>query len=277
MPSFKNPDSSYRIAEEELKAEGVIPTIPNQDPRAIFDISNPRSVINLVPPQIKKAMLRVPLEFYEMDEEELVPLAFPKLQPGKLKPKPTPIDCRLRTAFWIEYERCQTLLTPMLWRNIYSGACTPSYFDQHWLSQKYKVAWLLKPPADYRLALEELLTYGLEEMRELMAIPLQDDAGRVNVKLAEVKFKIWQAVEMRLKGAVIQRVRSENLNVNVNTDHQGGVTPSSNIEEDVSTLDLRIAELEKGLHQALPPAIQQAAVLAPEAMPEMVELNKSKS
>lgn len=270
------PERPVTLAREELIAEGLIDSFPNQDPRAILDESNPRSIINLCPKNIRAAILRTPIEFIEMDEADLVPRAFPKIQPGKAAPKPTPIDCRIRTAFWIEYDRCQQHMLPMLMKNIYGGVCTQSYFQQHWLSSKYKTAWLLKPPTDYRIALEELLMYGVEEMREVMSLPLTDNQGRVNTKLAEVKFKIWQAVEMRLKGAVIQRIRSENLNYNVDSDTTGTPAPTSNAEEDVSQLDRRIAELESSLHKTLPPAVEQAAVLAPEVLKEVVEL-KTKS
>lgn len=270
-------DRDITLAREALIEEGVLAPGPNADPRSLLDTENPRSVINLAPDQVKLAILRTPLDFINMEEEELVPLAFPRVQrkQGHTRIAPSATDCRLRSAFWLEYERCQENVTKMSMRHIYSGVCSQSYFIQNWLRSKYKVAWLLKPPADYRMALEELLMYGLEEMREIMTLPVVNEAtGRVDSKLADIKFKIWQAVEMRLKGAIIQKIRSENLNVNFNND--GSAPPTSAAEDDVSILDQKIAELEGTLHKTLPPAIEQLQVLAPEVVKEVVELeNKS--
>jgi hypothetical protein len=169
--------------------------------------SNPRSVINLVPPYLQTQIKVIPEEFLDMEEEEL-----------KVAGRCDIVENRLKHSFWHEYTNAQLKGRSMNLVNVYSGVCSSHYFKNSIIHNSYKLAYILIPPASYRIALDELLSISLEQIRDIMTTPHRDAKGKVDAKLAAVKVKIADSIIMRVKGAVVQKVEQKNLNVNVDVE-----------------------------------------------------------
>lgn len=220
----------------------------------LWDTANPASVVNLLSPgasdKIKNCAIVKPDLFNIQDEHTL----YQHL--SKIKAKPTPTDNRLRLAFWLEYDRvCNGFKDRIEMVNVYAGVCTHAYFENKYLKIPEKVAWLLTPPASYEVVLEEALQFGIEQLRETLSLPHLKDNGEIDVKMIELKAKIFAMLDMRKHGMYTQKIKQESLNINV-TDatklatQVGGKT----LDQTMQMLEDKIRELEKRdkSRQALP-------------------------
>lgn len=197
----------------------------------IKDTSNPRSIINLTPSSVSNAIGYIPESIFELGEREL-----------KQAAKPTEIEERLRYSFWREYDQAQSALRRINLANIYGGVCSQTHFLKNIVSNSFKLAYILTPPLDYEVQMQELLGLGLEQLRDILLQPHVDDNGKPNPKMADVKQKIVESLHLRVKGAVPYRMETKNLNVNVDGSKQGQLSSKSNIS--ISEIDRELQELE---------------------------------
>lgn len=202
----------------------------------LWDEENPRAVINLVADRFRNAMLQIPDFLRVMPEKDL-----------ERRVRPTATDGRLRLAFWQEYNRAQDNMKNMNLANVFAGVCTKQYFFEWYLTNHERVAYMLTPPASYMKAAEEALTFGIERMRELLALDVNgtDHKGRpkINTSLAKVQLEIVKMLELRVKGAVVQKTMNAHYVQDARNANKEGVRAieSMNMDE----VQARIAALEK--------------------------------
>jgi hypothetical protein len=208
---------------------------------SLLDRSDPQALINILPPALQTALesaYESDPALFGMDERTLY-----KHLSGMSR-RPTITDNRLRLKFWNEYDRAQSVGNgkEMNITAILSGICSRPFFYDHYLSKPENVAWMLCIPASYEVVMEESLQFGLEQMRDILALPIEKD-GKINTKLAELKAKITDMLHTRIKGAVVQK----NLNINA--------TPSQvqQAGEELTMEDIqrRLKEIEKKKAQAM--------------------------
>lgn len=149
---------------------------------------------------------------------------------------PNPSDNRLRLKFWNEYERAQESMEWMVVVHIYSGICSREYFFQKYMIEPYKMAWLLCPPANYLVITEEALQVGLEALRDILEQKLTLPNGRINVALGNLKLKIVELLDIRVKGAVVQKT----MNLHVSEKKVADIKEIKSMEE----LDRRLRDIE---------------------------------
>ena len=234
-----------------------IPETGSSEDLDFFDESNPRSLINLLPETARKCVLEIPEEFLNQDAVELEKV---------LKPNAT--DNRLRLNFWSEYDAAHSTGRFMKMMNIYRGVITKAAFYRLVLQDPKRLAWLLCPPIEYKNSLNEILTTGLNRLREIISAPVLDQNGNLMPKQADVVLKAYLAVESRVKGAVVQKVESKveqksvNVNFNENThEKKAAMRPE---ELDARLSEVR-AQLERskthGVPQSLKKSLTQAEVV----------------
>jgi hypothetical protein len=205
----------------------------------LWDASNPDSVVSLVPPKLgerfRLAFEKRP-DLFGLDEKALKK----KLMAEESTPNLT--ECRLRIAFWMEYDRAHSSGRRIYLNLVYGGICLAETFHA-FMGFPEKVAWLLNPPATYAKKMEEALDYGLEQLREILDLPNTDSKGRLNPKLMELKAKIVEMMDRRVKGSVVQRVEQKNMNLHIGTtDKQVAHAMLGTSMEEV---EKRIKELER--------------------------------
>lgn len=240
---------------ENLPAE-----LPEDAPIDIWDRTNERSVINLLPPALASNIIEASKqrpEFFQIEDERLL-----RRHLRENGTEPTPTDNRLRVAFWHEYERAQTLANPkMVISAIHAGVCSRQLFDRYMLRPE-KVAWILCPPASYTTIAEEALSFGLEQLRDILALPVQrlDAKGRVIVdtKLGELQAKIVAMLDNRVKGAVKQTIENRNMNLNISTsDKQVAKAAMSGTMDQI---ERRLKELERRDRSRVPVEVESKVV-----------------
>jgi hypothetical protein len=167
---------------------------------------------------------------------------------------PAPVDNRIRLKFWTEYDRAQSEGDRFRTVNVYGGLCPHELFYNYYLKDPCRVAWMLCMPTSYQVKMEEGLSFGLDELRDVLEEPhtTQVDVKGpkgwvkktvVNTKLIEAKIKIVQMMDLRLKGGVVQK----QLNIHATTKALGNMVQSASMED----LHKRLKELEHEKRKAL--------------------------
>lgn len=227
----------------------------------ILNESDPRSLINLVPPKLKLAIENTPDWYLEMDEQAL--LKSFKAHNGY---EPTFTDHRIRISFWAEYERAQRLGISLHMPNVYGGVCSKSYYLRNFLEDKQRVAWLLCPPAEYTQIMNEALIYGVGQLRDLLATPHKFVNSRgvetVDAKLAAVKVEIVKMFDTRLKGAVVQKTQNMHLHASTKAHEPDN---KSQMPETLDEIEKKILALEQEISKRQTPH-------APKAPPGVIDV-----
>lgn len=207
-----------------------------------FNRMEPRAPINVVTPGIQRAMVEAHAanpELFSMDEGQL----FQELRSRGRQISPT--DNRLRLAFWLEYDRCHSEGRPFSPGNVYGGVCTKQIFLQNYLVNPDKVAWMLLPPVDYLVRIREAHSFGLDQMRAILAME-NVSFGKPNVKLMELQAKIFHMLDQREKGGYTQRQEIKQLSITASASQVQEAT----MEKTMATLNERLKALDKKEREA---------------------------
>lgn len=196
-----------------IRVGGATPPEALKD-EPMFDVNNPRSLINLLPSSIRDYAVRVPKRYFTLSESELELECFDGA-------KPFNEARRLRIGFWLEYDRVQNYEEKiMIVANIVKGNCGEFYFLKKFLTNQKHLAWMLRAPEGYINALEDIHSLGIKKMIEILMLPVErDDRGNQDTRLMKVQKSIYDSADLRLKGAIVQQVNQtidqRNLQVNV--------------------------------------------------------------
>lgn len=194
--------------------EGYTPPRDGLPDPSRLDHENPRSLINLVDGSLKEAILRIPEKYLQMTERGLKKV---------LKPKET--ICRLRLAFWDEFNRSLENATQMKVDRIIRGVCTKEHFYSVVLLDPKMLAWVVTPPLDHMIAQRELLDLATSRLRDIVKAPIvitetkrfpngtEIVTKKANPAVMGQVMKAFELLSDRVYGAVIQRQQNVNLNL----------------------------------------------------------------
>lgn len=185
-------------------------------------------ILRHLPLVLRKRVQDIPPSFFAMDEDELAsntPL-------GRFTPK----ENKLRLAFWREYHRASEAGAVVAETAIIRGICSFRHWRERILTDPIKFTYILTPPPDYMLNLEETLGTLMGKLREVADLPVMDVNQKPIYKNIELMLKVFPHIDNRVKGAAVQRIESKSLNVTTNIKD----VPSS-----MEDIDKRLAELEK--------------------------------
>ena len=263
--------SEYHDPTQYIR-NGLVTRGENDTGIVVFDRDNPRSVYSLVPEVVQGAIERVSPEFFKYTEKAL-------LRALERKEMLDERDYRLRVSFWAEYNAVQDgFKSKMNMANVTRGCCTYKYFYEVVLRTPQKLAWILFPVTDYKVALEEMHEYSLREMRKVLTMPLMkkkqvprrgrgskkdqmyyEEIEEVNIPLIREKMKIFALIDNRLKGAVTQSVRIEQKTQNLHHHQfapQKDHTKNLEAPKSLSQIEKEIKELTNGDPIEIPQAIE---------------------
>lgn len=226
-------------------------------------------LLKMLPNFIREKINFLQDSYFERDEDDLVREIF---KGGK----PDLLSSRLKLNFWEEYDQARKKGGgQMRVTNIIAGVCTIAQFKKY-IGDKTRLAWLIRVPADYRLALADIQELGLAQMREILCMDNYNAKGDINVKLLDVKFKIYQHSDMRVKGAIIQRIDQRNLNMNVNANANTEENPAK-VALSMDEIEKRLTDLKRKSDSMLAPGGVQVDLMA-EISPEkdIIDINAKK-
>lgn len=118
---------------------------------------------------------------------------------------------QIRLSFWAEYDKCQAEKLSMVNLDyVLHGVCTNSFFANIFCNQLKNVFYILSVPPNYDKELDDMLQLGLSHLRKILELPGND------AKILNLKFKIFQHIDERKKGSIIQRIDQRSVNINKN-------------------------------------------------------------
>lgn len=174
---------------------------------AIYDVSNARSVINIVPNSLREAMLGLEDKWRNLSEVELKRMCKPEVEHAKL-----------RLQFWAEYNKAQDQGRMVQVGAVIRGVCSQEWWNSRVLRCPEKVAYIVVPPRDYLSTMAEMLDFGMDRLRDVLSLDLVDEKGRANAGLISQMVKIVQMLDLRVKGAVVQQHQVLSANINLGSD-----------------------------------------------------------
>lgn len=275
--NFSPPNISLAFPKPDSQHIQMAKEIANQKPPelsgdiVIFDESIPNSLINIVPPRIKECIqnaYKSDPHLFNMDETDLFSYLGSKYR------KPSPTENRLRLKFWFEFDRVQESWVAdakSKWENeinisrVISNICSRDFFYSSYIIHPSKLAWLLCIPASYQNKAEEALEFSFEQVRDILSqshiLYHPNDINKLNpqvdVQFATLKFKIFEALANRVKGAVVQRTENKSVSMNMNTSDRKLIREMATSMSETDLIE-KIKELErmerKSLH--LPDVVQ---------------------
>jgi len=192
-----------------------------------FDPGNPRSIVNICPEEMRKALVKLPHFWLYMTEQEI-----------EERVRPSPELCRVRMAFWKEYELAQSTIRQMSLADITKHLGFPSVFLIKSFTRIENLAWILCPPASYDTFLDEALSHGMKQLRKILDLPFITPEGRVDTRTADLVLKAVAFLDLRKNGGIVGK--QMNLNVESSPRQMRAITAQAQMED----IDAKIAELE---------------------------------
>lgn len=201
-----------------------------------LDLTNPQHFINLVPPFLKEAILKIPNSYFLFNEPQLIAEVY-KGEP------PLDSDYQMRLAFWEEYDSCFKTCKPMRAVRIYEGSCSQPHFHRHVVHDVGRLAFIISQPTNVSNRLKYSFHLAMSEMLKILKqpTPINSKTGTPDGKILDVKYKIFEYLDQRLHGSIIQRQQIDTKNLNVNID---GNKALSEIPQTPDAIDQRLKELE---------------------------------
>jgi len=205
-------------------------------PYTVYDVDDPRSVVNLMlSKKTKEAILAIPEDLRGFSEHELE---------KSLKPNST--DQRLRITFWYEYDKAQSTGESMQLNRIVGGVCTSEYWERHVLVKPKKLAYITTPPVDYVVSMKAMLAKSMNEIDEILSLPNLDTKGKPNKTVIEAKIKLMQYLDAKVKGAIIQRMAvHEKRDIRISKEDEGFDSMEEFGPEDLDKINSRIDNVKK--------------------------------
>jgi hypothetical protein len=197
--------------------------IPNYsgDP---LDKEDPRSLYNRLTNNLKEKLDALDPTIWDLSQEDLW-----------LKAQPSHAEAMTRQALWktfyVAKEDTLGAATHIPIAQITKNMDRANFYRV--IANPHKLAWMFTPPKNYMDSMEECLDLGLNRLREILGTPIKDKNGKIDPKAASVVLKAIALVDIRLKGAPVQR----NVNLNLNKEQTQALT-------DMGMIDQRLAELE---------------------------------
>lgn len=230
-----------------LKALGGSAAQARATPAAVarWGADQPDSVLNVIPKELGELALALPDELFKLSENVLEKSA-----------QVTRQDQRIRIQFWEEYERAHKVADQIDFGNVIAGTGLPTWgvYWEKLKSNQQLLAWLMQPPAHYRLQMKEAHQLGLKRLVDILDLPLmKKDAKGNEVPDTAVALLILQAfklVDQRLHGAVTQKI----VQAHIHETKPEGEPAATNMAE----VDRKLEALKKELENPTPVAITGA-------------------
>lgn len=204
----------------------------------VFDRKNPRSVVNLLPVKMKQYVENLEAKWFTCSAKQLEAWC-----------QPTEVEERLRITFWHEYGMAQDENRNINMKNVISPVCTREYFYRVVARNQSKLAYVMNPPSEYQIQVEEMLNLGLRKLREVLQLPLKEKStGKPDHKLINELIKITMFLDNRVKGAVTQRLQitQQSLNLNANYEMREAPKTMGDINAEMCAIDKEMRELTTG-------------------------------
>lgn len=191
----------------------------------LFDTKEPRSLVNIVWKDFRPVVERVrdgAAHLFELSEDRL-----------KKKASPEILHTMLRMRFWQEYDIAQSAGRRMMQKDVTRGLCTAEYWSRSICPSAELVAYMITPPPKYINKMEAMLDISMDEILAILELPIKNAQGKIDIGLIKEKVKIFQSLDLRVKGAVLQKVA-----IHQRIDQRTQIQSADSVLDSMSLTDL---------------------------------------
>ena len=157
------------------------------------------------------------------------------------------VNC-IRMKFWLEYDEAISHSRKMNTHSLYNGLCERQTFAEM-IRDPIKMAWIFTRPPFYDATIASLHQYSLLWIRKMLEEP-DSRAGKDRPAIIAAKLKIFEQLELRVKGSVVQKT----MNVHATVKQAAGP------EDKTNQLEKRLEDLETSAGQARAKVIDTSAL-----------------
>lgn len=199
-----------------------------------------KEIYKTLPSSFQRQWIDTPDRYWNLDEETLRAELFNQVQNNGL----FSLFRKIRIAFWEEYDR---------------AAASEVLFSLDSLTKHFKTRidlfdffnrfsaffpYMMIPVSSQQFTLKELDMLSKERMIEILSVPSVDlRTGRADSRLAKVQVQIYELIQDRIYGPVIQKIESSQKSVNVNVNTQATKEDATKAIESLTSVE----EIEKRL------------------------------
>lgn len=202
--------------------------------KQFLDKDEPHSLFNLLTPALVARVSRIPDEYFGLSESELA-AKIHENKPTK-RIQGMSLENRVRLAFWREYVAAINSGEKMRPQHIWRGVTSCEYFYLM-MDRPLQAAWILNPPPEESLILEESYAYALQKVREILDMPLYKVTGEADAPVAGQILRAAEFLGNRLHGAPTQKIESKTLRVNVGGRMLKAASPGPTGEYKIDSYD----------------------------------------
>ena len=230
----------------------------------LSQLEDPRSFVNLLPPEVREAVLTLPEDLVDKDEDHLL-----KLLQDKYNYQPTASAEALRTNFWMELDRVAATRNEVMNQgNVYLGICSRAYFHKVLHDYPAVLAYILCRPPEYEAVMRGMLSLSSRRIRDVLNIPLtKADGSLQDPKIIELVLKAAAMVDLRAKGGYLQR--SETKNLTMMKQETTSYTTVFQAASDKRPFD--VAKIAENIDEKIALLEKEMAQVAGQALPEPTE------
>lgn len=211
---------------------------------SLFDVTNPYSLINMVPTKLAPLLHQLKTKMPKM--HNMTEAAIRKAA------EVTDRDDRVRIAFWDEYDRATTTRQKMSLGRILTGNIPLETWMSVYERQPMKLLFIITPIKSYATAMKAILDRGVNRLQEIINLPFHDKDGKLDTRVISQVLKAIQLVDMRVKGAIIQKVQIQQQTMQMNAN----VSSEALKELSINDLERLSRQLDKISNTQLPPAME---------------------
>lgn len=224
------------------------------DSLKLLDESDPDSLINIAPDEmveVIKATFKKYPKFFNYSERLL-----------RSECEVDERDERFRLLFWDEYNCATALKRRMYLKHVTTSFTSNAIWYNFYAQRLDKMRFILYPPQNYNYSLRSILDKGLSKLNEIMNLPVLLPNGQADVKAITQIIKVFQLVDTRIKGAIVQKVQIQQQSLNINAD--AGQVSTEQLAamslEQLTAMEKKLDKIEKAekrMLNALPPDEKQ--------------------
>lgn len=150
------------------------------------------------------------------------------------------MDSYLRFALWEEASSAAKEGRYITVSNIYKDVCTKATLYGR-LARDYSAAFIFTKPVEFKVKQMVMLNDATERLKDIVShkVDYRGKLNTIDLKLAELHFKVAKYLDERIRGATIQRIQQHTVN-----QHVAGEISIQGIKN-ISDLDAQIESLEK--------------------------------
>lgn len=219
-------------------------------PHPYLETDNPQHFINLVPEVVRHAVYQIPHDWFELEEPQIIIKAY---GPSGI---PSDTDAMYRLNLWEAYNSKFESEKRITLKDI-TRSTSNAYFIKSVLASPERTLFLITEPTVTQSGVKYTHHLAMKTMIETLKMPILYNAktGLPDTQLIATKQKIFEYIDQRMHGSIIQRQQisttSKNVNLNIEAPHQAQIPKS------IEDVDAEIKRLEAELASApmpLPPA-----------------------